>query len=253
MVSPRRDRNGVTAMNELAVVRAAIYLCRSLHKHPSRRLIDNLIRTVHGRSIRGTHIDALIAQVVSESENGTVPNTTGRPYASYGTQRDTTGRTRENKNKIIETVPTLLSVATERDAEAIPVQILATKKRSAKEKTELALPGMSDAGKQAKVSTRKPQPGHFILDAVARLVEPCLVAQTITLWRKCNATIAHDMAAAGITPEIAARDWQRAHAAGDTCITLKSLRYWMQEAKNSSAEEPKYIRPTEAMLYAVAN
>ena len=97
-------------MNELKVVRAAVYLCRSLRKHPSRRLIDNLIRTVNGRSIRGTHLDALIAQVASEPENGTVPNTTGLPYASSGTVRDTTGRTRENKNKTIET-DTLPSVA----------------------------------------------------------------------------------------------------------------------------------------------
>jgi len=106
---------------------------------------------------------------------------------------------------------------------------------------------------KAKKPKKPPLPGHLILDAVGRLVGPCLVAQTITLWRDCNATIAHDMAAAGITPEMAARDWQRAHAAGNTCITLKSLRYWMQEAKNSRIEEPKYIRPTEAMLYAVAN
>jgi len=234
MVSPRRDRNGVTAMNELAVVRAAIYLCRSLHKHPSRRLIDNLIRTVHGRSIRGTHIDALIAQVVSESESGTVPNTTGQPYASCGTQRDTTGRTRENKNKIIDTVPTLLSVATEREAKAVPVV--------AKQEPLFAVE-TAKKEKPARVHAN-PKPEHLLLDAIGPLVKPFLNLISMPQWRMENARIARDLVASGLTPQQATRYWNLAFENDyeDKVITLRGLRWYIGLVQKEEASAPKLVR-----------
>ena len=238
LVSPRCDGESVTAMNELAVVRAAIYLCRSLHKHPSRRLIDNLIRTVHGRSIRGTHIDALIAQVVSESESGTVPNTTGPSYASCGTQRDTTGRTRENKNKIIETVPTLLSVATEREAKAVPAV--------AKQEPLFAV-GTSMKEKTARAHGN-PKPEHLLLDAIGPLVKPFLNLISMTQWRKENAHIARDLVACGVTPPQAARYWNLAfeNDQEDKVITLRGLRWYIGMVQKEEASAPKLVRMSSA-------
>ena len=239
LVSHCRDRNGVAAMNKrvIDVLSKTFLFLEELHaKQPSDAQVYRIARLSAGVKFRDIEArDFLVTHFRGQrprldlAENGKSKSGTLEEFGQETGKKREDATRRRRTNTI--TVPTVHDVASQ--------QPLFAAETAKKEK--------------AKKPRAEPRPGHLILDAVGRLVGPRLVAQTITLWRQCNATIAHDMAAAGITPEMAARDWQRAHAAGDTCITLKSLRYWMQEAKNSSAEEPKYIRPTEAMLYAVAN
>lgn len=168
-----------TPLNELVAIRAAVYFCRSMGKHPSRRLVDTLIRATASRSVRGTKIDSLIRQVVAE--NGTVPNTSGhngtqKPLVpdSCGTQPDQTGRTRENSK--------------EGDYVA-----KATPSPSAKRKRSQP--------RQVRLDTRS-VPETVADDVIAQLrpvIEPVLVGQTWTTWKTRNRKYAVDMARADLT------------------------------------------------------
>ena len=171
-----------------------------------------LLKTTTGSGLRHDVVLFHLREFLSQKTG----NTWGTPWEQPGnTTRaqnehlgNTSGLPGESVDQIVinEVVPSVREVAKQ--------QPLFAAETAKKEKT--------------KKPRGEPRPGHLILDAVGRLVGPCLVAQTITLWRKCNATVAHDMAAAGITPEMAARDWQRARDAGRTCVTLFALRSWMQ-------------------------
>ena len=54
-------------MNELTVVRAAVYLCHAQGRKPNRRLVDSMIRCGQPKSIKGIRLDAFIKQVLAEA------------------------------------------------------------------------------------------------------------------------------------------------------------------------------------------
>ena len=86
----------------------------------------------------------------------------------------------------------------------------------------MTLPGLDVSPKAARrrAETAAPKPGHLILDAVAALVAPHLDHITLAEWRRRSAHAAHDMAAAGTTPEQAAAGWQADFARTGRALTV---------------------------------
>ena len=136
------------------------------------------------------------------------------------------------------TVPTLLSVATEREAKAVPMvakqEPLFAVETAMKEKTARA--------------HGNPKPEHLLLDAIGPLVKPFLNLISMPQWRKENARIARDLVACGVTPPQAARYWNLAfeNDQEDKVITLKGLRWYIDLVQKEEASAPKLVRMSSA-------
>lgn len=176
-------------MNDLAAVRAAIYLCTALGRRPSRRLTDTLIRVVTGgKSFKHDRIDTLTREVLGE--NGAAPGTKGAPRGSKGASFPSCGDQNGEDGAAPGTKGRLYIDIDNREGDYVAK---ATPSPSAKRKRSQP--------RQVRLDTRS-VPERVADDVIAQLrpvIEPVLVGQTWTTWKTRNRKYAVDMARADLT------------------------------------------------------
>lgn len=171
-------------MNELAVVRAAVYLCTATGKYPSRRRVDALIHMTAGKSIRSKYLASLIQEVLKNPQNGNHPE----PYGTIGNQESLVQEPLGN-----QTEPS--GTTRYREINDIEGDYVAKATPSPSAKRKRSQP------RQTRLDTRS-VPETVADDVIAQLrpvIEPVLVGQTWTTWKTRNRKYAVDMARADLT------------------------------------------------------